>query len=192
MNALPSKFALAAAMAGGLALAGCATSPYGNNRNYDRGYQGQQSGYGYGDRNVRCQTCGVVQEVQQVYTDGGGNGGTLGAIIGAVAGGVLGNQVGKGDGRTAATIGGAVIGGAIGNKVARNNDQYDQYQDSSGVVRRCRTVSDGEGMRRFEGYNVTYRYAGHTYHAITTYNPGRRMHVVVNVRPQDGDVAYSH
>jgi outer membrane lipoprotein SlyB len=73
MNALPSKFALAAAMTAGLALAGCATSPYGNNRNYDRGYQGQQSGYGYGDRNVRCQACGVVQEVQQVYIDGGGN-----------------------------------------------------------------------------------------------------------------------
>jgi hypothetical protein len=116
---------------------------------------------------------------------------TGGTLLGALIGGALGNQVGKGDGRTAATIGGAVIGGAIGNKVARNNDQYDQYQDSSGVVRRCRTVSDGEGMRRFEGYNVTYRYAGHTYHAITSYNPGRRMHVVVNVRPQDGDVAYN-
>jgi len=116
---------------------------------------------------------------------------TGGTLLGALIGGALGNQVGKGDGRTAATIGGAVIGGAIGNKVARNNDQYDQYQDSSGVVRRCRTVSDGEGMRRFDGYNVTYRYAGHTYHAVTTYNPGRRMHVVVNVRPQEGDVAYS-
>ncbi|NMW23798.1 glycine zipper 2TM domain-containing protein [Rhodanobacter soli] len=123
MNALTSKFALAAAMTSGLALAGCATSPYGNNGNYNRGYQGQQSGYG--DRNVRCQTCGVVQEVQQVYTDGGGNGGTLGAIIGAVAGGVLGNQVGKGDGRKAATVAGAVAGGVVGNQVGKRSGGND-------------------------------------------------------------------
>jgi len=120
MNALSSKFALAAAMSAGLALAGCATSPYGSNGSYNRGYPVQQDGYG--DRNVRCQTCGVVQEVQQVYIDGGsGNGGTLGAIIGAVAGGVLGNQVGKGDGRKAATVAGAVAGGVVGNQIGKRN-----------------------------------------------------------------------
>ncbi|RAN81873.1 hypothetical protein B5P43_09235 [Bacillus sp. SRB_336] len=118
MNALNGKLALAAAMTAGLALAGCATGPYGNNGgynngNYNRGYQGQSA---------RCQTCGVVQEVQQVYTDSGnGNGGTLGAIIGAVAGGVLGNQVGKGDGRKAATVAGAVAGGVVGNQVGKRN-----------------------------------------------------------------------
>lgn len=124
MNAPTGKLALAAAMTAGLALAGCATGPYGNNGgynngNYNRGYQGQN---GYGNQHARCQTCGVVQEVQQVYTDGGsGNGGTLGAIIGAVAGGVLGNQVGKGDGRKAATVAGAVAGGVVGNQVGKRN-----------------------------------------------------------------------
>jgi outer membrane lipoprotein SlyB len=126
MSALSSKFALTAAMSAGLALAGCASAPYGNNGNYNRGYQGQQGGYGYGDRNVRCQTCGVVQEVQQVYIDGdSGNGGTLGAIIGAVAGGVLGNQVGKGDGRKAATVAGAVAGGVVGNQIGKRNSGSD-------------------------------------------------------------------
>jgi outer membrane lipoprotein SlyB len=120
MNALTGKFALAAAMTAGLALAGCATTPYGNSGNYNRGYQGQQNGYG--NQNTRCQSCGVVQEVQQVYIDGGnGNGGTLGAIIGAVAGGVLGNQVGKGDGRKAATVAGAVAGGVVGNQVGKRS-----------------------------------------------------------------------
>ena len=124
MNALTGKFALAAAMTAGLALAGCATVPYGdnggyNNGSYNRGYQGQN---GYGNQNTRCQSCGVVQEVQQVYIDGGnGNGGTLGAIIGAVAGGVLGNQVGKGDGRKAATVAGAVAGGVVGNQVGKRS-----------------------------------------------------------------------
>ncbi|MGB6145661.1 MAG: hypothetical protein WBG33_15320, partial [Rhodanobacter sp.] len=97
MTARIAKLALAASMTTGLALAGCATQPYGNSNN---GYYGGQSS-AYGNQPVRCNTCGVVQEVQQVYLENSGNGGTLGAIIGAVAGGVLGNQVGKGDGRKA-------------------------------------------------------------------------------------------
>lgn len=123
MNALTGKLALAATMTAGLALAGCETAPY--NNNYNRGYQGQQSGYGGGNRNVRCQTCGVVEDVQQVYTNGNGNNGTLGAIIGAVAGGVLGNQVGKGDGRKAATVAGALAGGVVGNQVGKRNGGSD-------------------------------------------------------------------
>ncbi|MEP7186064.1 MAG: glycine zipper 2TM domain-containing protein [Rhodanobacter sp.] len=119
MNPLIRKLGLAMAIVGGLSLAGCATGPYGNN-GYNSGYQGQQSGYGNG--NGRCQTCGVVKEVQQVHTDGSsGHGGTLGAIIGAVAGGVLGNTVGKGDGRKAATVAGAVAGGVVGNQVGKRN-----------------------------------------------------------------------
>lgn len=123
MNALTRKFALAIALVGGISLAGCASGPYGNN-GYNSGSRGQQSGY-YGNGNGRCQSCGVVKEVQQVYTDGNsgnsGNGGTLGAIIGAVAGGVLGNTVGKGDGRKAATVAGAVAGGVVGNQVGKRS-----------------------------------------------------------------------
>jgi Outer membrane lipoprotein len=122
MNALTSKIALAAALTAGLSLVGCTTAPYNNGGNYNRGYyQGQQGGYG--GRNARCETCGVVQDVQQVYTDSSsGNGGTLGAIIGAVAGGVLGSTIGKGDGRKAATVAGAVAGGVVGNQVGKRSD----------------------------------------------------------------------
>lgn len=118
MNALIGKFGLAATMAGGLALAGCATGPYGNNGYNNNGYHAQQSGY----NNGRCQSCGVVKEVQQVYTDGtSGNGGTIGAIIGAVAGGVLGSTIGQGDGRKAAAVVGAVGGGVVGNQIGKRN-----------------------------------------------------------------------
>lgn len=115
MTARMAKLALAASMTMGLALAGCATQPYGNG-----GYYGSQSS-AYGNQPVRCNTCGVVQEVQQVYLEDSGSGGTLGAIIGAVAGGVLGNQVGKGDGRKAATVAGAVAGGVVGNQVGKRS-----------------------------------------------------------------------
>ncbi len=119
MIAIFRNLSLVAMLGVGLCLAGCATGPYGNGGS-NRGYQGQQNGYG--NQNVRCRSCGVVQEVQQVYTDGqSGNGGTLGAIIGAVAGGVLGNTVGKGDGRKAATVVGAVAGGVVGNQVGKRN-----------------------------------------------------------------------
>ena len=105
-----------------------------------------------------------------------------GTLLGAVIGGALGNQVGNGDGRTAATIAGAVIGGKIGHDVdARNDSSAYSYRDDSGVTRRCRTVSDGG---RFGGYDVTYRYAGQTYHALMNYRPGRTMAVMVQVRPR--------
>jgi len=107
-----------------------------------------------------------------------------GTLLGALIGGAVGNQVGKGDGRTAATIAGAVIGGAVGNNVDRNHDSSGaySYRDQSGIVRRCRQVSDNDG--RFGGYDVTYRYAGQTYHALMNYRPGRTMRVMVQVRPQ--------
>ena len=115
-----------------------------------------------------------------------------GTLLGALIGGAVGNQVGKGDGRTAATVAGAVIGGAIGNKVDREHDStyangtaY-EYRDNSGIVRRCRTVSDGG---RFGGYDVTYRYAGQNYHALMNYRPGRTMAVMVQVRPRFENVA---
>jgi uncharacterized protein YcfJ len=115
----------------------------------------------------------------------GSDSNTNGTVIGALIGGALGNQAGKGDGRKAATIGGAVIGGMIGNNIDKNNNAY-EYRDNSGVVRRCRTVVDYDnGNEQIEGYDVTYRYAGQTYQAFTSYRPGRTMRVVVEVRPQD-------
>lgn len=126
MSIRSSNYVLVAAMAGSLALAGCATGPY-NNGGYSngrsQGYQNQ--GYQNQSRNGgQCQSCGVVQDVQQVYVQGNGHG-TLGAVIGAVAGGLLGNQVGKGDGRKAATVAGAVAGGVVGNQVGKRSGDGD-------------------------------------------------------------------
>ncbi len=72
---------------------------------------------------------------------GDGHTNTGGLVIGALVGGALGNQVGKGDGRKAATIAGAVIGGAIGAHAGNDNNDYQYRDDTSGVIRRCRTVT---------------------------------------------------
>lgn len=105
----------ATAMAGLLALAGCATQqPY---------YGGNGGGYGVSSSNGSrvCNQCGTVESVQQVYAQDGNGSHLLGTAIGAIAGGLLGNTVGKGDGRKAATVAGAVAGGAVGNGVAKRN-----------------------------------------------------------------------
>lgn len=100
------------AMAGLLALAGCATQPYGY------GNRGGYYGNGYGGARV-----GTVQSVLQIYMQGDNSSNILGTIIGAVAGGVLGSTVGNGDGQKAATVAGAVAGGAIGHAVADKNQR---------------------------------------------------------------------
>lgn len=130
-----------------------------------------------------------------------------GAVLGAIVGGALGNQVGHGDGRKAATIAGIAIGAAIGNQAHRSNgsNRYgydprsqngyysqDGYYGSNQGVQHCRTVSDGDYAddERVEGYNVTYRYAGQTYHTVTAYHPGNTIRVRVSVEAEEiNDVA---
>jgi len=149
---------LALVMAAGAALAGCATPQYG-------GYQQRP---GYTTYTTRCQNCGVVQQVDQVYVQGGGNsnGGTLGAVIGAVAGGVLGSTIGKGDGRTAATVVGAVGGGVVGNQIGKNSDGGGGGTAWRIVVRmdngQYATVTQREDPRVPTGAYVSIR-AGHVY-----------------------------
>ncbi|MGF6753851.1 glycine zipper 2TM domain-containing protein [Paraburkholderia sp. GAS42] len=65
-----------------------------------------------------CQSCGTVEAISAVKTEGHGTG--IGAVGGAVAGGVVGNQFGSGNGRTAMTVLGALGGGLAGNSVEKH------------------------------------------------------------------------
>ena len=66
---------------------------------------------------AKCDSCGVVTEVNSVTTKGDPN--YVGAVTGGVAGAVLGSQVGKGDGKTAATVLGAVGGAVAGREIEK-------------------------------------------------------------------------
>lgn len=106
----------AVALAAVLGLAGCASNgPYG--------------GGGYGTTATpapsRCETCGLVQNVEQVYVQGDGHQ-ALGTVIGALAGAALGHQVGGGSGKTAATVAGAVAGGVAGNQIGKRTGNGEQ------------------------------------------------------------------
>lgn len=111
------------------------------------------------------------------------NNGTAGAVVGAIAGGVAGHQFGKGRGKDAATALGAIIGAGVGQRVALENHPRPGGYERVGYEERCRTISDYRIEQRVEGYDVTYRYGGRSYHTTMPYDPGRRLPVDVNVRP---------
>ena len=121
----------------------------------------------------------------RLYREEGSNK-TTRTVIGAIIGGALGNQVGGGDGRTAATIAGAAIGAAVGNNTGGNKryEGYDRYSDNSGVELHCRNVGNYDGQSG-DLYRVSYTYAGNQYQSITRYKPGRRLRVLVDVRPEE-------
>ncbi|HSS45916.1 MAG TPA: glycine zipper domain-containing protein [Burkholderiales bacterium] len=112
--------------------------------------------------------------------------GYAGPLIGGLAGALLGNTVGRGTGNKAATAGGAVIGAIVGDRISRNADYGgDSYHE----VRRCNVVDSYES--RLAGYHVVYEYAGRTYTALLPYDPGRELHVRVNVDPVGGPAHYN-
>ncbi|MCI3205718.1 MULTISPECIES: glycine zipper 2TM domain-containing protein [Pandoraea] len=109
-----------------------------------------------------CSTCGTVQSVQPIRTEGHATG--LGAVGGAVAGGLLGNQFGAGNGRTAMTVVGALGGGLAGNEVEKRvrsdtvyrvyvrmdtgKTRYWTYQSAPGVQPGDRVRLENNGLVR--------------------------------------------
>lgn len=73
-----------------------------------------------------CNSCGVVQSVNEIDTEGNGSG--LGVVAGGVLGGVLGHQVGGGSGRDLATVAGALGGAYAGNTIEKNTKKTRSYR----------------------------------------------------------------
>ena len=113
------KSASAIALAGVLALSGCAqmvgpawerdTPPVAYSRNLQPGY-------------------GSVYAIDLIRPERDSSIG-IGAIAGAVIGGLIGHQVGEGNGNTAATVIGAAGGALIGHQIEKQNQpQGDQFR----------------------------------------------------------------
>jgi uncharacterized protein YcfJ len=108
------------------------------------------------------------------------------AILGTLIGGVIGHQIGHGhrDGRVA-TVGGAIVGAAIGNQIGAQRDARNgQVIPVERTVERCNVVYRDDYEERVDGYRVTYVYNGREYSTRMPYDPGRRIRVDVNVRPE--------
>lgn len=111
------KSASTFALAGALALTGCAPLHYpGWEKDTPPFAQSAELRPGYGS----------VHGIEKTHEKVEGIG--VGAVAGAVIGGVIGHQVGDGDGNTAATVigaaGGALIGHQIEKKVKEREDRY--------------------------------------------------------------------
>ena len=151
---------------------------YGDDGYYEQGDYGDR----YGDDRYRR---------DDGYRDdryGSEGGRTMATVIGGIAGAVLGSKVGDGSGRYVGTAVGSMIGGMAGRSIYDSQQRSRQVQ--RGTVRVCDPVpandryGGGYDDGRVSGYDVTYEYAGRTYHTRTDHHPGDRIRVRVDVRAE--------
>lgn len=131
-------------------------------------------------------------EQQRVYEEGrvtrSDTGAPIGAgtVLGAVVGGVIGHQFGNtSGGRDRGTAVGAIVGGLVGNQVDRNNaappPDAPPPEPVTREVQRCKVVQ--EVREAVVGYDVRYEYNGREFSTRMPRDPGRMIHVRVDVTP---------
>ncbi|MFL6592984.1 MAG: glycine zipper 2TM domain-containing protein [Luteimonas sp.] len=118
-------------------------------------------------------------------------GSNVATVVGGLLGAAVGSQLGGGSARYATAALGTMVGGMAGRQVYNHAHQPVR----TATVEVCDPVQTSNGYRndaggytssndgRVTGYDVTYEYAGRTYTTRTSYNPGDRMRVRVDVNP---------
>jgi uncharacterized protein YcfJ len=85
-----------------------------------------------------------------------------------------------------AVVGGSLIGAAIGNSIgvqkAERRGEYRTVGYES--VQRCQVNYREDWQEEIDGYRVTYAYHGREYVTQMPYDPGQRIRVNVDVRPE--------
>lgn len=147
---------------------------YGDSSGRD-GYYGDNNGYnnngynnGYYGRRAGTQT-----------------GSTVATMIGGIVGAVVGSQVGGGSARYATSAIGSMVGGMAGRQIYNQAHRQPQYPRVGRVVA-CDPMPVGayESGRNVSMYDVTYEYGGRQYTTRTSYDPGSRIRVRVDVHPE--------
>ena len=162
-------------------------------RRSDEVYAGGNGAYRDGDGYYRSgggyDRDGYYGRDDDYRRNGGGEGGrTMATVLGTIAGAVLGSKMGDGSGRYVGTAVGSMVGGMAGRSIYDSAQRNRRAQ--SGTVRVCDPVpTNGRGDyygsdERVDGYDVTYEYAGRTYHTRTAYHPGDRIRVRVSAAPE--------
>lgn len=165
----------------------------------DAGYNNGYPNGGYNNGGYVDSRYGNGYSNNGYNTQGTTAGRTVATVIGGVLGAALGSQVGGGSARYATAAVGSMVGGIAGQRVYENA-QRNRYP-RTGTVEVCDPVQvDSYGNpvsytqagygsygradnRRVTAYDVTYEYGGRTYSTRTTYNPGSRLRVRVDVSP---------
>ena len=157
-----------------------------SDRGYARdGYYDQNGNYRSNGYNSSQGNGGYYDQYGNYRQNAGSNAGrTVATVIGGIAGAVLGSKVGGGSGQVAASAIGTMVGGMAGRQVYDNAHRPQR----TATVQVCDPVPvngyDGNANNVATGYDVTYEYAGRRYTTRTSYNPGDRIRVRVDVRPE--------
>ena len=151
---------------------------YGNDRYYDpndRDGDGYPDDRYYGDTYGRDAYGNVRQPTQA--------GSTAATVIGGIVGAVVGSQVGGGSARYATSAIGTMVGSQVGKQIY---DNAHRQPARVGRVVTCDPMYDRDYQtgRNVSMYDVTYEYAGRNYTTRTSYDPGSRIRVRVDVRPE--------
>lgn len=115
-----------------------------------------------------------------------GTGNTIATVIGGIVGAAVGSQVGGGSARYATSAIGSMVGGMAGRQIYEQTQRNRYPRQRVGTVVACDPipVSDYENGRGASMYDVTYEYGGRTHTTRTSYHPGDRIRVRVDVRPE--------
>ncbi|GAB1596456.1 glycine zipper 2TM domain-containing protein [Lysobacter claricitrinus] len=156
---------------------------YGNDP-YNNGYDRNGDGYpddGYNDPYNGQYTDRYGRPVRQP-TQGGS---TAATVIGGIVGAVVGSQIGGGSARYATSAIGTMVGSQVGKQIYDNAHRPQTYP-TVGHVTTCDPMPVGayESGRNVQGYDVTYEYGGRQYTTRTSYDPGSRIRVRVDVHPE--------
>lgn len=109
-------------------------------------------------------------------------------VIGGIVGAALGSKVGGGSARYATAAVGSMVGGMAGREVYETTQRNQQPKRARVTV--CDPISESDYARypavanEVTAYDVTYEYASREYVTRTSYHPGDRIRVRVDVRPE--------
>jgi hypothetical protein len=162
---------------------------YAGNDGYNNGYYGNDGYSNNGYSNNGYSNTGYGNG----YRGGTTAGSNVATVIGGLLGAAVGSQVGGGSARYATAAIGSMVGGMAGRQVYENNRRTSYPR--TGTVQVCDPVpvsnngyNNGNGYYAsndgVSAYDVTYEYGGRNYSTRTSYNPGNRIRVRVDVRPE--------
>jgi outer membrane lipoprotein SlyB len=170
---------------------GYADNGYNNGAYNNNGYNNNGYNSGYSNNGYRNDGYNNSYGSNGYGNQGSTAGRTVATVIGGVIGAALGSQVGGGSARYATSAIGSMVGGIAGQRVYENS-----HRQRLGTVQICDPVSDSNGYAnngygqygqvsngRIVGYDVTYEYNGRSYTTRTSYNPGNRLRVRVDINP---------
>jgi uncharacterized protein YcfJ len=109
------------------------------------------------------------------------------AVLGGIVGAAVGSKVGGGSARYATAAVGSMVGGMAGREIYETSQRNKQQRTAKVTV--CDPVQEGDYRsgrveNTVSAYDVTYEYAGRQHVARTSYHPGDRIRIRVDVQAE--------